>query len=217
MTNNIKHIIWDWNGTLVNDAWLFVELMNEELSQRNLPLIDIQKYRQNFTFPVKKYYENLGFDFKKESFQEVGYNFIQKYKHRKHEPALFDETIEILTGISERGISQSIISAQENTLLQESIQHYNITEFFDSIIGIEHYYADSKIKIAQNNKTQLNCSEDNILMIGDTIHDNEVAESLNISCILFTNGHYSRRRLQKTGCIMIDSLLEINNYLKGVE
>ena len=217
MINNIKHIIWDWNGTLVNDAWLFVELMNEELNQRNLPLIDIQKYRQHFTFPVKKYYENLGFDFKKENFQEVGYNFIQKYKHRKHEPALFDDTIEILTHISERGISQSIISAQENSLLQESIQHYNITKFFDSIMGIEHYYADSKIKIAQTNKAQLNYNDDSILMIGDTIHDHEVAESLNILCILFTNGHYSRRRLQKADCIMIDNLLEITNYLKGVE
>ena len=96
MHHKIKHIIWDWNGTLVNDAWLFVELMNEELKQRNLPLIDIEKYREHFTFPVKQYYKNLGFDFKKENFKEVGYNFIQKYKKRKHEPLLFDETKEIL-------------------------------------------------------------------------------------------------------------------------
>ena len=211
----IQHIIWDWNGTLVDDAWIFVQLMNEELSNRQLPLINTQTYRKKFTFPVKKYYENLGFDFKKESFQEVGYNFIQKYKNRKHEPALFDETIEILTGISERGISQSIISAQENSLLQESIQHYNITKFFDSIVGIEHYYADSKIKIAQANRSQLNYNDDSILMIGDTVHDYEVAALLNVPCLLFTNGHYSRRRLQKTNCIMIDSLSEIINYLKG--
>ena len=54
-------------------------------------------------------------------------------------------------------------------------------------------------------------------MIGDTIHDYEVAESLNVACLLFTNGHYSKQRLQKTNCIMIDSLLEITNYLKGAE
>ena len=60
-----SHIIWDWNGTIVDDTWLFVELMNEELSIRNLPLINIEKYRQHFTFPVKQYYQNLGFDFNK--------------------------------------------------------------------------------------------------------------------------------------------------------
>ena len=213
MKNKIKHIIWDWNGTLVNDAWLFVELMNEELTERNLPLINIQKYRQHFTFPVKNYYENLGFDFKKENFQEVGYNFIQKYKCRKHEPVLFDETIEVLTHISERGISQSVISAQENQLLQESIKYYNITNFFESIIGLDHYYADSKIKIAQTNKTQLTYDDGDIMMVGDTIHDHEVALSLNVPCILFANGHYSKQRLQQTNCIIIDSLLDITNYL----
>ena len=62
--NHIKHVIWDWNGTLVDDSWLFVELMNEELNKRNLTKINIHDYRNHFTFPVKKYYENLGFDFK---------------------------------------------------------------------------------------------------------------------------------------------------------
>ena len=63
----IKYIIWDWNGTLIDDAWLFVEIMNEELKERMLPQINIQDYRQHFTFPVKKYYERLGFDFQKEN------------------------------------------------------------------------------------------------------------------------------------------------------
>ena len=49
MKNKIKYIIWDWNGTLIDDAWLFVELMNTELQDRDLPLINIQDYRQNFT------------------------------------------------------------------------------------------------------------------------------------------------------------------------
>ena len=78
---------------------------------------------------------------------------------------------------------------------------------------MEHYYADSKLKIAQTNKAQLNYADDDIIMIGDTNHDNEVALSLNIPCILFSNGHYSKQRLQKTNSIIIDSLLDITNYL----
>ena len=46
--------------------------MNEELIQRNLPQINVEKYKEQFTFPVKKYYENLGFDFEKEDFKTVG-------------------------------------------------------------------------------------------------------------------------------------------------
>ena len=213
MHHQIKHIVWDWNGTLVNDAWLFVELMNEELKQRNLPLIDIEKYREHFIFPVKQYYKNLGFDFKKENFKEVGYNFIQKYKKRKHEPLLFEEAKKILKQISELGISQSIVSAQEHSLLQESVAHYQITNFFESINGIEHYYADSKIKVAEKNVSELGYINQDVMIIGDTAHDLEVANTLNIKCVLFSGGHYSNRRLKLTGGTIINNLADLMNFI----
>ena len=213
MHHKIKHVIWDWNGTLVNDAWLFVELMNEELVQRNLPMIDIENYREHFTFPVKQYYKNLGFDFTKENFKEVGYNFIQKYKSRKHEPLLFGETKKILNQISELGISQSIVSAQEHKLLQESVAHYKIADFFESINGIDHYYADSKIKIAEKNVCELEYINQEVMIVGDTAHDLEVANILNIKCVLFSGGHYSNRRLKLTGSTIINNLVDVINFI----
>ena len=62
-----QHIIWDWNGTLLNDAWLFVDIMNGVLSNRKLPLITVDDYRKLFCFPVKDYYKKLGFDLENES------------------------------------------------------------------------------------------------------------------------------------------------------
>ena len=209
----IQHIIWDWNGTLVDDAWIFVQLMNEELSNRQLPLINTQTYRKKFTFPVKKYYENLGFDFQKESFEGVGYSFIQKYKKIKHEPLLSAETIEVLTKISKLNISQSIISAQENALLKESVGHYNLTHFFESIRGIDHYYADSKVEIAKKNIDNLNIQKHQILMVGDTSHDYEVASKLGVQCLLYSRGHYAKERLKKNNCTIINDLLEVLHYL----
>ena len=117
----IKYIIWDWNGTLVNDAWLFVELMNEELSIRNLPLISIADYREKFTFPVKTYYENLGFDFSNEDFEAVGLNFIQKFKKRSREPYLYQNAQHILKKLAAANIGQSIVSEQENQLLNDTV------------------------------------------------------------------------------------------------
>ena len=43
-TPQIKYVIWDWNGTLINDSWLFVELMNDELRLRRLPEITVEDY-----------------------------------------------------------------------------------------------------------------------------------------------------------------------------
>ena len=31
---NYRHVIWDWNGTLLDDAWLCVEVLNGLLARR---------------------------------------------------------------------------------------------------------------------------------------------------------------------------------------
>tara|TARA_B100000029_G_scaffold69485_2_gene61838 strand:+ start:827 stop:1471 length:645 start_codon:yes stop_codon:yes gene_type:complete len=212
MNQKINYIIWDWNGTLIDDAWLFVEIMNQELKVRNLPAINVEDYRKHFTFPVKKYYENLGFDFCKESFKEVGYNFIQKFKKRKFEANLFPKTTEILTLVKNLNIKQSILSAQENTLLNETVKHYQIDSFFEKIMGIQHYYADNKIEIAKKLRKTINYQNDQICIIGDSSHDFDVAQALGINCVLFSGGHYSKKRLQKNDCFIIDA----HNELKGL-
>ena len=67
-----KHIIWDWNGTLLNDTWLCVEGINKSLEKRSLQTITEEIYRKVFSFPVEDYYKRLGFDFKKEPFEVPG-------------------------------------------------------------------------------------------------------------------------------------------------
>ena len=75
-----KHIIWDWNGTLINNIWLVVEIMNKMLKKRNMPGIDSKKYREIFDFSVTKYYSKLGFDFSDKSFEKLTVDVIGTLK-----------------------------------------------------------------------------------------------------------------------------------------
>ena len=68
--SSIKHIVWDWNGTLLNDGWLFVKIMNQILKKRALNKITEKIYREIFCFPLEKFYIKMGFDFEKESFEK---------------------------------------------------------------------------------------------------------------------------------------------------
>jgi phosphoglycolate phosphatase len=47
-----------------------------------------------------------------------------------------------------------------------------------------------------------------IIMVGDTVHDSEVAEAMAIDCVLVEHGHVSRKRLEKTGRKVISNLNE---------
>ena len=204
-----KHIIWDWNGTLLDDGWLFVDVMNIILKRREMNTITLEKYRDIFGFPVKDYYIKLGFDLEKEPFEESGMEFIKGYENRRYEAQLYPQVVPLLPDLQTIGISHSILSAQHQTLLDDLTQYYNIRDYFIQVIGLDNHYAHSKVEngIQWVNRLKLNAQE--ILLIGDTDHDFEVAETIGVDCLLLSHGHHSPDRLQKTGATVVQGLNDI--------
>ena len=204
-----KHIIWDWNGTLLNDAWLFVEIMNSVLENRNMATISLEKYRKIFGFPVKDYYKKLGFDLEKESFQKCGLEFITAYEKRRYEARLHSRVNSILSKLSSMNIQHSILSAQHQSLLDDLTKYYNIHEYFIEVNGLDNYYAHSKVSIGIEwmKKTGLDARE--VLLIGDTDHDFEVAKALEVDCLLISHGHHCHSRLIQTGAPVIHDIVDI--------
>ena len=171
--------------------------------------ITLEKYREIFGFPVKNYYTKLGFDLEKEPFEESGMEFIKGYENRRYEAQLYPQVIPLLSDLQTIGISHSILSAQHQTLLDDLTQYYNIRDHFIQVIGLDNHYAHSKVEngIQWVNRLKLNAQE--VLLIGDTDHDFEVAETIGVDCLLLSHGHHSLNRLQKTGATVVQGLNDI--------
>ena len=54
-----KMIIFDWNGTLIDDVWLNLNAINGVLEKRGIKPITTEYYRENFQFPVSVFYKEL--------------------------------------------------------------------------------------------------------------------------------------------------------------
>ncbi len=211
--NKFDHIIWDWNGTIIDDAWLCVEIMNEVLSEKNLELININSYRQNFCFPVKEYYKKLGFDFEKEEFEISGLLFIKKYLKRMYEPILYPEFINVIELLSNKGVSHSILSAQDSKTLNVATKYYKVNKYFENIFGINNQYAYGKLEEGIVLLEQIKYEKNRILIIGDTKHDAEIASKLGIHCLLLSCGHNNKSQLSKTDYKIINCHKKIINYV----
>ena len=212
-TSQYTHIIWDWNGTLLNDAWLFVDVMNSILKNRNMDTITIDRYREIFGFPVKDYYIKLGFDLEKEPFQKSGLEFIFAYEKRRYEASLYPQVIPLLTKLLTKKISHSILSAQYQPLLDDLTEFYNIRKYFIRINGLDDHSAHSKVEKGIEWMRELELLGDQeVLLIGDTGHDYEVANAIGADCLLLSHGHYSHSRLIKTGAYVINTLDDIFSF-----
>ncbi len=207
-------VIWDWNGTLLNDTDLCIDIMNGMLTHKGLHPITREIYRKQFTFPVQKYYEGIGWDFRKYSFKEVGFEFIIHYKQRLNECGLFPEAPEVLQWISDRGIKQHMLSAMESGLLKETTQKLGVSKWLTSIHGIRDNYAHGKLDAGREMISTEGIDIKNCIIIGDTLHDAEIARALGTQCILISKGHQSFERLLESGFPVVHHLKEVIEFVK---
>ena len=170
--------------------------MNGVLKNRKLNGITLDDYRNVFDFPVQDYYRKLGFDFDNEPFESAGLDFIKIYDDRKFEPKLFDDTMPTLNKLKESGCTHSVLSAQNIVTLKQSVSHYQLDGKFEYISGLEDHYAIGKVEQGKHLIQKLDFQLDEVVMVGDTEHDYEVAREMGVKCFLMDRGHNSTARLR---------------------
>ena len=212
MIDNYKHIIWDWNGTLFNDVELSVDIINSLLAGMGIKILSIEDYREIFTFPVKDYYEKAGVDFSRHSFETVGKQWIEEYERRRLEGKVYAGAEDVLKFIAGKGIEQSILSAYSQKTLVEIVSHFGLTGYFTHLSGLDNIYADSKIELGRNFIQMIGGGDGNVLLIGDTVHDFEVASEIGADCLLIADGHQSREKLLQCGVPVLKNITNIYNF-----
>lgn len=216
MINKYKHIIWDWNGTLLNDVEFCNNIINRILIGNDLPALTIEEYKDIFTFPVQDYYKAAGLDFSKTSFEILGSDFIDEYERNKLNCSLYDGAIETLSAINKNGVKQSILSAYKHDNLISNLKTYKVFDYFDIITGSDNIYAAGKTHLGLKLIEQLQFDKDEILFIGDTLHDNEVAIAMGVNSILIANGHQSKEKLLTSHATVFDDFIALQKYLNIV-
>ena len=206
---DIEHVIWDWNGTLVDDAEFCVQLINGILSRRKLPEINVETYRDTFDFPVIDYYRRIGFDLEKHDFKELSNEFISGYISKRRQLTLHKGANSALQLFKSRGIPQCMLSASQTSALKESLEEHSIDHYFKTVFGLDHHYADGKAHLGIKWLNQHNVEKDRVLFIGDTLHDLEVANKMGIRCLLIANGHHSKERLSDNHRHVLNNLEQI--------
>ena len=209
-----EHIIWDWNGTLLDDVWLSVQSINTVLSRYKLPQISTEHYLDIFTFPVIEYYKLLGFNFDTDPFEKVGTEFINEYTYNQYLPKLHKDSIKVLKEINDLKVSQSLLSAATQKMLDKLIHYHKLANYFETVIGQDNHYAFGKEESVLQWLKNKNVIPSNVLFIGDTIHDHDVAVNLGMRCILISHGHTSPERLMKTGSVVLPDLYSFINWFK---
>ena len=193
----MKHILWDWNGTLLDDTRAAFDTLNIMLRRRGAAEISMDFYRDRFAFPVRPFYEEIGVKLESEDWDALAVEYYDLYAGQPKR--LNAETIAALSTVSAAGAKQSIISALRQDLLERTVKaEYSLGSFFDKIYGVDNLDGASKLARAKELVDAIRReSDDELVMIGDALHDKEVADELGIACILCSQGSHAHWRLER--------------------
>lgn len=206
-------VVWDWNGTLLDDARFCVGIINGMLSRRNLPGISVEFYMAVIEFPVINYYCKLGFDIEKETFENISDEFVSSYQAGWKRCTLHHGTLDMMTALADAGVGLSVLSASKSGHLFEQLRYFGLDKRLDSITGADNHHGHGKRDIARSHTASLSAESQRTLFIGDTAHDAEAAAEAGCQCLLVSFGHYGYDRLKHLGLPVAHSMREILSFI----
>jgi phosphoglycolate phosphatase len=207
----LTRVVWDWNGTLFDDLHTCVDVANQLLGEFDLPLLSgVAEYHAKFRFPIVDYYADLGFDTTPTgNFSRAAQRYMELYGAASVRCGLHEGATDALMALHEAGVRQVVISASQQDNLRAQLAPFGLEAYLDGVHGIEDIYAASKEGLARRWLADENLSGAEVLFVGDSEHDFEIAEAVGARCVLFSGGHHARVHLESLGAPVIDDLRDV--------
>ena len=201
----IEQVLWDWNGTLLDDVRYAIDVRNRTFPAFGLPTVeDVDVYRGQFTFPVRDYYTSAGVT--DENFDAVAHAWMDEYVRGCADVPLHADAITTLERFRAAGMRQVILTASKLDVIQLQLSYYPLDGYFSEVLGLGDIYAHSKEGVGCAYLARCGVSPEQSVMLGDTLHDADVARAMGTRCALIARGHQRREALEAAGVPVFDTL-----------
>ena len=209
----MKHIIWDFNGTLLCDAQLGVDCDNHVFDTLGLKRITIDDYRNHMTMPVRDFYTALGIDLNVYKYETISRIWLDMFNRHAVSVGLVPGALELTARMKAAGFTQSILSASYEKSLLEQCEALGLSAYMDEIGGLGDESAQKKTDIGRVQLEKLGLAGGDCVLVGDMVADSELADALGTACVLVPWGHNSADRLERTGRTVARSMEELEEIL----
>lgn len=205
-----KVIIWDWNGTLADDVVASFRATNSILARRKMQPISMEQYYSYIDTPISKFYEHL-FDLNEVPMSVLGEEFYEFYP--QYFEGLHAGVKELLKELQEAGARQVVLTSGNTRVVDGDLRKYGIRDYFEEVLGADDLLAAGKVERGINWIKNQEVSPEEMVLLGDTLHDFDVAKAMGVACILGAMGHQAEKDLLSAGVPVVRSFREFREYL----
>jgi phosphoglycolate phosphatase-like HAD superfamily hydrolase len=211
----VRHIVWDWNGTLLDDLAVVVAAVNDTLATVDRHPITIEEYGAHYTRPVLRFYERLlGRPISEQEWLSFDLAFHESYGRRVQAASLAQDARAAIVSAHQAGLTQSLLSMYWHDELVPQVERFGIREFLTRVDGLrgtpgdrKQAYLDGHLRsVAADLASPIDPVD--VLVIGDALDDAAAAEALGLNCVLYDGGAHPVDQLATAGVPVATTLME---------
>ena len=205
----VRHLVWDWNGTLFDDQVAVVAAVNDALARLGVPAIDADGYRTHFTRPVERFYEQVvGRAISAQEWAALDAAYHDSYLGRVGRLALASDAVAALAAAEAAGLSQSLLSMWRHEDLVPLVERLGIGRYFVRVDGLSRSDCGGKAEHLVKHLAALELEPSAVVLVGDSLDDLAAARAVGAGCVLYDGGSHHRHALEATGVPVVDSLTD---------
>lgn len=205
----MRHVVWDWNGTLLDDQRLVLQALNAVLVDAGLPPTDAATYRRLYTRPIRVFYERLfGRPLGDREWARVDEVYHEAYHARLAQATLTADARDVLEDVEEAGLTQSLLSMYRHHELVPLVRRLGVADHFVRIDGLRGPGGGRKARELEAHLGSFDTSVDprDVLVVGDALDDARAAAHVGTRCVLYDGGSHPRAELEQAGVPVVPSL-----------
>ena len=201
------HLVWDWNGTLLDDLSLVVEATNQAFAAVGGRSVDSDEHRRTFRRPVAEFYAEI----LERAVDAEEFGRLDRIFHDAYRLGLTTTTLaaDAMHALKSWPGSQSLLSMWFHSELVPAVETYGLTGVFTRVDGLRtEIGGDLKAGHLARHLDELGVPGDRAVLIGDSLDDALAAESVGAAAVLYTGGFTHPTRLRASGRPVADTLVE---------
>lgn len=204
-----SHIVWDWNGTLLDDLEIVVESVNVGLASHDMPGIDPDIYREHFTRPVRSFYDGLfGRSVTDDEWKSLNELYHREYGVRARTAPLTLDSEIALSRVRDLGWTQSLLSMSANDFLNDMVDHHDLGPWFVRVDGVAWPDGGHKATHLRSHLDSMGVEGGRAVVIGDTPDDAVAATETGSGAVLYDGGSHRLDLLLAHGAPVASTLVE---------
>ncbi|AHI00056.1 HAD family hydrolase [Kutzneria albida] len=203
-----RHVVWDWNGTLLDDNEAVVHSVNAVLTAFDRAPLTIDAWRAAFTRPLTTCYERLlGRVLAPEDWARIDVLYHEAYRERLDECGLALGVPHLLRDWQNSGRTQSLLSMWFHEELVPLVGKLGLDGLFTRVDGLRGVnMGGSKTEHLAAHLSAMALDPAEVVLIGDVVDDAEAAAAAGAQCVLVSTGVMDRPRLEAAGVPVADSI-----------